>query len=214
MPLLATVAACGGGFERGAPLPDAPEISQRARAASAVEEPAHVLFEWEYVDRRGSLRGEGAGRVNPPDHFRLDLFTSGEGSLSAALVDAEIAHTGDLEDIELPPPTFLYAMTGLFRPGPGPPIEGFESGELRVLGYGTGDGAVRHFYLEGDRLVRVEERRGGRLERRIELAWGEDPRWPAEARYRDDTVPSRARWELLRVRPQPERWPADIYEIP
>lgn len=175
----------------------------------------HVLFEWEYVDARGNLRGDGSARVNPPDRFRLDLFTTGEGSMSAVLVDDRLTTGGELEgDVQLPPETFLYAMTGVFRPGAGSPLEGFESRDFRVLGYPGEGEARRYFYLLGDRLVRVEERRGSRLHRRIEIEWGEDPTWPREARYRDDVTPSAVRWELQRVRPQQDPYPEEIYAIP
>ncbi|MDX1578775.1 MAG: hypothetical protein R3266_09825 [Gemmatimonadota bacterium] len=202
-------------MERGAPLADPERIAARARAASGVDVPAHVLFEWEYVDERGNLRGEGAARVNPPDRFRLDLFTTGDGSMSVVLVDDRLSTGGVLEeDIRLPPEPFLYAMTGIFRPGGGPPAEGFESDGFQVLGYGGADGAMRYYYLSEGRLVRAEERRAGRTARRIEIEWGEDATWPGEARYRDEAGPSAVRWSLVRSRTANDPWPEDIYALP
>lgn len=205
---------CAGGVEMGEPLADPDAVAAHAAEASGATRPARVIFRWEYADERGNLRGDGVGRVNPPDRFRLDLFSTGEGSMRAALVDGTLSTGGDLEDVELPPPAFLYAMTGVFRPGAGAPAEGFRSGPYEVVGYAVSDRAMRRFYLLDGRLTRVEERRDGRLERRIELEWGEDATWPREARYRDDgDRPNRVRWELVRSVPQAEPFAEDIYDV-
>jgi len=213
-PLIALLLGCAGGFEIGEPLDDPGAVAARAAEASGADRPVRVIFRWEYAGERGNLRGEGVARVNPPARFRLDLFSTADGSMRAVLVDDELHTGGDLEDVELPPPAFLYAMTGVFRPGGGAPSEGFTSGPYEVVGYPVSERAVRRFYLEAGRLVRVEERRDGRLERRIELEWGEDPVWPAEASYRDDVDPrSRVRWELDRVVPQNEPFEDEIYVV-
>jgi hypothetical protein len=172
-----------------------------------------VVFEWEYADERGNLRGEGVGRVNPRDRFRLDLFTTGEGSLRAALVDDVLTVGGDMEDFVLPPPAFLYAMTGVFRPGAVAPTEGFESDEYEVLGYPVDGGGMRYFYFLDGKLSRLEERADGRTRRLIELEWGSDPIWPREARYRDNVAPSRVRWELDRIVVETELFEEEIYRV-
>lgn len=214
MPVIGLLFGCAGGLETGEPLTDPAAVAARAQEASGADRPVRVIFQWEYADERGNLRGEGVARVNPPARFRLDLFSTAEGSMRAALVDDRLDTGGDLEDVELPPPAFLYAMTGVFRPGSAPPSEGFASGPYEVVGYAVSDGGVRRFYLEAGRLVRVEERRDGRLERRIELEWGQDPVWPAEARYRDDVEPrTRVRWALDRVVPQDEPFDDGIYDV-
>lgn len=184
------------------------------RAGSGTDVPARVFFDWEYADERGNLRGEGVTRVNPPDRFRLDLFSTGEGSVSAALVEGDLETAGDIEDFEFPPAAFLYAMAGVFRPGDLPPTGGFRSGETDVIEYADGGGATRLFYFEAGRVVRVEERRGGRLERRIEVTWGGRADWPAEAQYRDDVTPSRVRWRLTETREESEPFGDEIYAIP
>jgi hypothetical protein len=211
--LVPLLAACGGGTQRGEPLTDPRAIASAALNATGTAVPVRVVFEWEYADDRGRLRGDGASRVNPPDRFRLDLYSTAEGSMRAALVDGDLTTSGQIEDVQFPPATFLYAMTGVFRPGPGEPIEGFRSGDLNVLGYPAADGGVRYFYFNDGRLDRVEERRGSRMLRRIVLAGGGDPAWPREARYRDDVTPKVVRWELVRVIPQEDRWPEEIYDI-
>jgi hypothetical protein len=208
-----SAAGCSGGVIRGAPLSDPAAIARRAVERSGTPEPVRVVFEWEYADERGNLRGEGVGRVNPRDRFRLDLFTTGEGSLRAALVDDALAVEGDIEDFVLPPPAFLYAMTGVFRPGPVAPTEGFESDEYQVLGYPVDGGGMRYFYLLDGKLRRLEERADGRTRRLIELEWGSDPIWPREARYRDNVAPSRVRWDLDRVVVETELFGEEIYRV-
>lgn len=214
LPLVAWAGvSCSAALQRGAPLADPAGVAAGAHDASGARHPTSVWFDWEYVDERGNLRGEGRGRVNPPDRFRLDLFSTGEGSMSATLVDARLSTLGELEDVELPEPTFLYAMAGIFRPGDGPPSEGFESEGSRVVAYPTEDGATRYYFLRDGRLHRVEQRRGGRVERRIELEWGEDATWPLEARYRDSIVPNRVRWALVEIRIEGSPFPPDIYDL-
>lgn len=203
---------CAASFQEGPPLADPSAVAERARQAGGTERPSQVRFRWEYADERGNLRGDGVARVNPPDRFRLDLFAT-EGSMSAVLVDDSLDTLGDLEDVRLPAPPFLYAMAGVFRPGAGAPDGGFERDGIEVLRYDAGEDGARWYYVRDARLVRVEERRDGRLRRRIELRWGEDATWPVEARYRDDVTPSRVRWALESVRSVDEPWSAEIYEL-
>jgi hypothetical protein len=207
------VGGCAASLQRGSPLADPAAVAARARESSGAERPSWVRFEWEYADKRGNLMGDGVSRVNPPDSFRLDLFTTGEGSMIAVLVDDRLETLGQIEDVELPAPVFLYAMAGIFRPGNTLPTAGFESDGAEVLEYPAPDGGTRYFFFREGRLVRLEERRGNRLERRIEIEWGPDPAWPSDARYRDDLTPNRVRWELVEVRVRDTRWPAEDYVL-
>ena len=152
--------------------------------------------------------------VDPIDGTRAFLRGRPEWAVSAALVEGDLETAGDIEDFEFPPAAFLYAMAGLFRPGNPAPTGGFRSGELDVIEYADGGGTTRLFYFEAGRVVRVEERRGGRLERRIEVTWGGRADWPAEAQYRDDVTPSRVRWRLTETRTESEPFGDEIYAIP
>ena len=212
--LLLLLTGCAGGFEVGTPMPDAEEVARRARANSGTEAPMHVVFSWDYVGESGSFRGDGAARVNPPDRFRLDLFSTGDGSLQATLVDGVLVTSGDLGGVELPPTVFLYAMAGIFRPGPILPSRGIETPELRILEYPVEGGATRSYYLGDGRLTRLEERRAGRRERWIELEWGSDPRWPREARYRDLVDSSGVHWELQSATAQSQPYDEEHYVLP
>lgn len=208
--MLAT-AACASASQSPNPL-DPLEAARTARAETGAHDPAEVRFEWEYGDPKGRLRGDGVGRVNPPDSFRLDFFSVAEGSMSAALVEGRLTTLGQIEDITLPDPPFLYAMAGVFRPGPGAPTSGYVDGDTEVLAYGPEEEGTRYFFRE-DRLVRVEERRRGRVSRRIELEWEPGDAWPRKAEYRDNLTPSRARWEVTEVRRMDTTHPREIYEL-
>lgn len=213
-PVALGTAACAGGFDLGAPIADPDALARRAREASDATAPTHLVFAWDYADERGNITGDGAARVNPPDRFRLDLFATGEGSLRATLVDGRLATSGDLEGVDLPPSVFLYAMAGVFRPGDTSPSGGFESGDLRVLEFEAPSGRTRYFRFSGDRLLRVEERRGSRRERWIELEWGEDPAWPSAADYRDATAATGVRWRLRSATVQARPYEERIYVLP
>lgn len=208
----AVLSACAGGVETGPPLPDADALARTARAEGAIERPSQVRFEWEYGDEKGTLRGDGVARVNPPDSFRIDFFAS-EGSMQAVLADDSLSTLGQIEDVQLPIPAFLYAMAGVFRPGLETPTRGFATDDGEVLVYERGDDATRLFTLRGGRLTGVEERRSGRVVRRIELEWRGETEWPREAEYRDHLTPSRARWELVSVRVRPSPFPREIYDL-
>ena len=211
---VAGLAACGGGgVQTGPPLADPASIAAAAREVGVVGEPSRVRFEWEYGDEKGTLRGEGVGRINPPDLFRLDFFTSGEGAMAAVLVEDSLSTLGQIEDVQLPVPAFLYAMAGVFRPGLGEPDRGYEGPDGEVLVYERLDGPTRLYYLIDGRIMKVEESRNGRIVRRIELEWDEDATWPRKAEYRDNLAPSRARWELVEVRSEPAPYPRGIYEL-
>jgi hypothetical protein len=212
--LLTALSACGGALQRGAPLPDTDEMAERLINMTGVSQPTHVVFEWEYVDGRGRLRGDGSARINPPDLFRLDLFSTGEGSIAAVLVDGILSTQGDLQDIILPDSPFLYAMTGLFRPGSPSPLGGFKADDLEVLEYLGGKGAHRYFYLSKNRLMRVEDKKDGHFDRGLEITWTNDPSWPGEVRYRDVVGENRVRWKLVRSSMQSKPFEPSIYDLP
>lgn len=209
----AVVGGCASAGGGGAPLADPAGTVGRLRAETGAQAAARIRFRWEYGDPKGRLRGDGVARVNPPDSFRLDLFTSGEGSMAVALTDDSLSTLGEIEDLELPTAPFLYAMAGLFRPGPSGPAEGFRTGTGVVLAFETPNGRRRTFTFEGDRLVRLEERAGGRTTQRIALSWEGDGDWPRSADYRDLETPRRVEWRLEEAVGEPSRFPAEIFEL-
>lgn len=201
--------------ETGPPLADPALVAARLLERSGADSPALVRFEWTYADRRGHIDGDGAARFNPPDSLRLDLFTSGEVAMAVALAGSRLTSLGQIEDVEVPPSAFLFAMGGLFRPGTPEPPAAFESRGDTVLVYGAGSSSTKlYFYTSGGRLSKVEERRNGRVRRKVELEWGADPDWPAEAEFRDLDAHSRVRWELGLAEPRATPHPTDLFELP
>ncbi|MFW6083730.1 MAG: hypothetical protein ACODAA_00770 [Gemmatimonadota bacterium] len=207
------LAACRVPVESGPPIADPAATAARLLAASGVEEPARVDFAWWYSDRRGDVEGDGVARFNPPDSLRLDLFTSGEVAMAVALAGERLTSLGEIEDIEVPPRSFLFAMAGLFRPEPGMPPRAFEAGGDTVLVYGPEDRRL-YFWADGGRLVKVEERRHGRLRRKVELTWEGEAEWPSEAEFRDLEEPSRVRWTTSETRAPGEPHRSDIFMLP
>lgn len=205
--------ACTTPVETGPPIADPASTAARLLERSGADEPALVRLDWAYGDRRGNVDGDGAARFNPPDSLRLDLFTSGEVAMAVALAGDTLTSLGQIEDVEVPPRSFLFAMAGLFRPDTAVTPRGFEAGEDTVLVYGTGDTNL-YFFARAGRLVKVEERRHGRVRRKVELSWGENPRWPVEAEYRDLEQPSRVRWEIGETRIEEAPHPSDIFTLP
>ena len=61
------------------------------------------------------MRGDGLARFNPPDSLRIDLFTSGDVAMAVASAGGRLTSLGEIEDLELPPRPFMFAMAGLFR---------------------------------------------------------------------------------------------------
>lgn len=199
------------------PLDDPAGVAGDAQRETSPDRPYHVTLTWEYADERGAVEGDGVMRFNPPDSMRLDLFSTGDASMSAALVPGSgLRVAGQIEEVQLPPPPFLYASAGLLRPGGGEPAEALRGSDgAVVLVYEPVDGGTLRFRLEDGRLVEVEERRNGRSVRRTRLAWPDTAAaWPSEAEYRDRTLGRRARWRLEEDRTVDEPFPPEIYDLP
>lgn len=214
--LAAVLAGCAGaGASSGPPLANPAEVAASAREAGGPDAPHRLEIAWEYTDERGPVSGDGVVRYNPADSLRLDLFGPGGGSMSVALTGTRLRSRGQIRDVRVPPPPFLYASAGIFRPGPTPPERGYRSGEAEVLVYSAEEGGELRFHLADDRLLRVEEVRDGRVVREAVLEWADGASaWPASAEYRDRAEGSRARWTVEEVRVADGRFPPDIYDLP
>lgn len=214
--LAAAVAGCAGaGAASGPPLSNPAEVAASMRDAGGPDAPHRLEIAWEYTDERGPVSGDGVVRYNPDDSLRLDLFGPGGGSMSVALTESGLRSEGQIREVRVPPPPFLYASAGIFRPGPTAPERGYRSGEARVLVYAAGEGGEMRFHLEDDRLVRVAEVRDGRVLREAVLEWSDGASsWPSSAEYRDRTEDSRARWTIEEVSVADGRFPSDIYDLP
>ncbi len=171
----------------------APEgLARRLEADTRPESPWLIEFRWSYRGREGRFSGEGAVRVNPPDSVRLDLLGPGwSGVQSAILLGDRVRYIGERR-LRLPPPTFMWAMLGVFRPPASVSPEGAELGDGTRLRYPLVPGHAVVFEFDPDgRLVEAERRIGGDAIQRIRVSPGDAPPgsagwiWPREARYRD-----------------------------
>lgn len=213
---LLLAAACAGPPAM-TPLEDPAAAAGDVERVTAPDRPYHVTFTWEYADERGAVEGEGVLRFTPPDSLRLDLFSTGDASMAAALVRGSgLRVAGQIRDVHLPPPAFLYASAGLFRPGSEYPTSGYgleDGGTLLV--YAGPDGTAVRYRLGDGRLLEVEERRNGNTVRRTRLSWSrEEAVWPSRAEYRDDEAGRRARWTVERARVADEPFSPEIYDLP
>jgi hypothetical protein len=209
------LAACATSIESGPPLDDPVEIANRLRSGQgSPDAPALIRFEWRYGDRRGDVEGDGVGRFNPPDSLRLDLFTSGDVAMAIATAGGQLRSRGQIEDIDVPPRPFVFAMAGLFRPEPDVVPRAFVAGGDSVLVYGPTGDRTQVFYIAHGRLESLEERRHDKVIRRVRVEWSAAGAWPVSAEYRDFELPSRVRWEIEQVQSPVNRHESEIYALP
>jgi hypothetical protein len=205
---------CATSVESGVPLDDPAAIAARLGSEPGVQAPANLRFAWRYGDRRGDVEGDGVGRFNPPDSLRIDLFTSGDVAMAIASAGGRLTSRGQIEDVDVPPRPFIFAMAGMFRPDSGPAPRAFVNGADSVLVYGPIGDRTYVYRLEQGRLGSVEERRRDRVLRRVRVEWSETGVWPEQAEYRDFERPSRVRWEIENVESPVARHPGEIYALP
>ena len=205
--------ACAKSLETGPPIDDPPAVAARVVASSGPAGPYRLRFDWQYADEKGRLSGEGVARYNPADSVRLDLFAPGDASMSVSLTPGGLTSLGEIEDVTLPGPAFLYAMAGIFRVGDRPPARGFHSDSAQVLVYPWASDSL-FAYLQGARLLGLEERRGRRVRQRIELEWGTGREWPRSAEYRDFVESRRVRWELTEETEVLTSHAIEIFDLP
>ena len=194
---------CSKQVKTGPPIADPEMVAARVQEGTGPPGPYRLRFDWQYADEQGPLSGEGVARYNPTDSVRLDLFAPGDASLAVSLTPGGLSTLGEIDDVRLPGPVFLYAMAGILRPGGMPPSRGFLADSIQVL-----------VFPQGPRILRLEERRSGRVRRRIELAWGGFGAWPRSAEYRDFVESRRVRWELTEASEVLTRHAVQIYELP
>lgn len=207
------LAACAMAVESGPPIANPADLAAQVRNATGGAVPTSLHFDWRYADRRGDVGGQGVGRYNPPDSLRVDLFTSGDVAMAVALAGDELRSLGEIEEVELPPLSFVFAMAGMFRPR-GEEVEAYAAGEDSVLVYPDGEASRTYFFVRGGRLRRVEERDRGRTVQRVNVEWGDTGLWPAKAEYRDFREHSRVRWEMGLITTETESHPGHIFDLP
>lgn len=187
-------------FACGTPLPEPEPIPAPAELAAQLRElgrgpltPQLIEFRWRYRGHEGRFSGDGGVRVNPPDSVRLDLLEPGGGGVqSAVLVGQEVVYIGERR-LQLPPPTFIWAIFGIFRPPHGIVPEGTRRGDQARLSYRlTARETVAFDFDRAGYLIRAERLRDGDSVQRIEIEHRDDEpetsgRYvlPKNARFRD-----------------------------
>lgn len=199
------------------PIAEPAALASRLRAAP--EQPQLVRFEWRYRGRDGRFSGEGGVRVSPPDSVRLDLLGPGWSGVQSAVLLGDDIHYVGRQRFELPPPTFMWSMLGVFRPPQGIEPEGARRGEWTELTYRLPGGRTIRFVFDGaDRLVESELRISGDAVQEVKLKPGGPPgepggwAWPREARFRDLREYHEVRIKVVEVRGH-EPFDAGIFRV-
>jgi hypothetical protein len=134
--------------------------------------------------------------------------------MAIAAAGGRLSSRGQIDEVDVPPRPFIFAMAGMFRPDTGSVPRAYVAGRDSVLVYGPPGEGTQVFYMSGGRLTAVEDRRGDRVRRRVRIEWAATGGWPVEAEYRDFERPSRVRWNIERVESPVTRHPSEIYALP
>ena len=175
-------------------------------ARSGPATPQLVEFKWRYRGHDGRFSGDGGVRVNPPDSIRLDLLEpGGSGVQSAVMIGLEVRYIGKRR-LQLPPPTFIWAMFGVFRPPAGITPLATRIGERTRLTYRlASEESVSFDFDSMGRLIEAERRVDGDAVQRIRVKnhdvteVSESFSWPREARFRDLVEFVEVRVQVLRA---------------
>ena len=200
------IVACAGQAPEPVPIPEPSALALRFRSVGNPDAAKLIEFEWRYRGHEGHISGDGALRFNPPDSVRLDLLGPGwTGVQSAVMLGEETYYVGE-QRIDLPPPMFIWALFGVFRPPHDIAPEGTKRGERTELAYqlATYERIVFEFDGGGN-LIGAERRYRGRTVQVIELRLGRIDegsgwRWPKEARFRDLGEFNEVRVEVKEIR--------------
>lgn len=201
------LSGCAG---RSIPETLEPAVAAELVASTAPDRPLRVIFSWRALERDARFDGSGAARLEAPYHARLDLFgPTGDGYLSAALVEQELRLPPGTPPVRLPPPAMIWAVLGVVAPPPRAVLRGTRAGEGRTeLYYGLDDGLLR-YDLRGGRLVAAEwEGKGTRMDVRLEGS--AEHGLPRRAVFRDWAAHTELELNLERV-DEVEPYPPDIW---
>jgi hypothetical protein len=209
--LAAAVIACAGAG--AAPRVVEPQIEAEKVAASVLERPLEIVFDWTLQEREARFAGQGVARIAPPHHARVDLFgPRGEAYLAAVLVDFELRLPQGVGDVPLPPPSLFWSVLGVFRPPPGARLAATaRNGEGSELEYEREDD-VWKFRFHGDRLDRAEWVGSSDGRRTVEISGDASHGLPTQAVYRDWPAFRELRLTVKRVL-EVDDFPAEIWVV-
>jgi hypothetical protein len=196
------------------PAVDPQQLALALEDRTSLTEPIRVIFGWQLNEAGVRVGGRGVARIEPPFKARLDLFLgNGATVIRAALVDGDLRLPPGAPDNILPPPDLMWGVLGVFRPRFGTELLGAErlEGGLLRLRYRYADSRELHYRVNGGDVTSLELLDGGHVVERVELATGDETRYPAEATYRNLA----AFRELKLIREDLERvesYPPDIWD--
>ena len=187
--LAAAVIACasggGTGAAPGTPRTVDPQVEAAAVAATAIEQPLEIMFDWTLQEREARFSGQGLARIAPPHHGRLDLFgPRGEAYLAAALVNDSLRLPPGAGDVPLPPLSLFWSVLGVFRPPEGATLVATTGGDDPVLEYARGDDVWTYRFEDG-RSSEVEWTGAGSGRRTVQISGDASHGLPTNATYRD-----------------------------
>ncbi|MGH7500398.1 MAG: hypothetical protein ACREL7_01445 [Longimicrobiales bacterium] len=211
----AVVIACtnaGGGGPSPAPANVDPAVEAAVVAATGIERPLEIEFDWTLQEQESRFNGKGLARIAPPYNARVDLFgPRGEAVLAAALVEDELRLPAGTEDAPLPPPALFWTVLGVFRAPAGATLAGTESGTNRVLEY-TLDRDAWTFRFEGDRPAKAEWTGESEGRRTVEISGDASHGLPTTAVYRDWPAFRELRLTVKRVL-EVDGFPPEIWSL-
>jgi hypothetical protein len=177
--------SCGGRPGAPTPLSIDPALEPALIAATAIDRPMRIIFDWRLEDRDGRFSGQGVLRVEP-GRARLDLFgPRSESYLSAVLDGLALRLPEGADGSQLPPPPLFWTVLGVLTPPPAAGLVGAqETGSRAELRYGRA-GDAWAFSFEDGRLARAEWTGTGSGRRTVELEGSTTTGTPLEAKYRD-----------------------------
>ncbi len=187
--VFATTACAGGSLGSVIPMPDSDRAVRLASRNGPAPNTLQVIFDWR-VREPGVLRldGRGSVRLQNPDRARFDLFSNGDGILTATLMGDEMCAREERALEFVPTPALLWASLGVFRPGEAVTLidaQGYADGAVDDfrLRYRLSDGdELRYEFLSG-RMTEVELRHDGDVAHSIDLTLEGGQQLPREARY-------------------------------
>lgn len=169
--------------------PPDPVVAQAIIDSTALRRPMHIVFGWNFTEENARFSGQGAARVQPPYHARLDLFgPRGETYLAAAAVADELRLPPGLPDAlksVVPPIALLWSALGVVRAPEGATLDlTSQSGDTTTVGYARNNERWRFRAVRG-RLQYAEWQGPDRGRRTVELRGTGPHDLPAVAVYRD-----------------------------
>lgn len=161
--LFAAAAACA---PRARPLEGVTTEPARLPALQLPREYRQLVFRWEFNEQDMVARGEGVGRIAPPDTGRVDFFLDGGlGAGRAVLVggDLRIPPAAEFARKFFPPAPLLWAALGRLAVPAGRDTVARVEGDTLRADINVSRNEIWRVHVVRGILARVERISGGRI---------------------------------------------------